>query len=153
MKKSAWIIATAAIALSANVFAADPAAKSSAPSDMPGMANDAGAHMKDGDKGGKGGKDKMDAHTQMKGDKDGAKGGKDKMGAAHMKDGDKGGKGGKDKMGAHPQMKGGHENMGTPAHMKDGDKGGKGGKDKMHAPATDAMAPAAGAQDAAQMSR
>jgi len=151
MIKSGWIIATAAIAFSANVFAADPSgAKTGAPNDMPGMTNDAGsAHMKDGDKGGKGGKDKMDANTQMKD----AKGGKDKMGASHMKDGgDKGGKGGKDKMGAHTH-KVGHDKMGAPGHMKDGDKGGKGGKDKMHTPGTDAMAPAAGAQDAAQMGR
>lgn len=84
MMKSGWIIAAAAIALSANVFAADSSgAKAGAPHDMPGMTKDAGSsHMKDGDKGGK--------------DKMGAKGGKDKMGASHMKNG--GDKGGKDKM-------------------------------------------------------
>lgn len=150
MIKSGWIIATAAIAFSVNVFAADPSgAKAGAPHDMPGMANDAGsAQMKDGDKGGKGGKDKMGANMQTKD----AKGGKDKMGASHMKDGgDKGGKGGKDKMGAHTQ-KTGHQKMDA-SHMKDGDKGGKGGKDKMHSPGADAMAPAAGAHDASQMGR
>lgn len=102
MKKVAWIIALASLGFATNVMATETAAKAAAPHEGATPAKEAkgvdgiskerqGAHMKDGEKGGKGGKAKAGSHTQ-------AKAGKDKIAAhGHMKDGEKGGKGGKDK--------------------------------------------------------
>lgn len=140
------------IGISFNAYAADPGA----PAHVDGISHASKTGDKaDGDKGGKGGKDKLGDNTQMKGGKDG--GGKDKMHGAHAKsDGDKGDKGGKDKMGSSAQMKGDKDKMGVHTHMKDGgDKGGKGGKDKMdmpqhsHGASHPGMSAPAGARDGA----